>query len=49
LVRCSLAVVFTVDSAARISATVPYGAVTGPIWIQSIGGTATSAGNFTPQ
>lgn len=38
---------FTVDSATQITATVPAGAASGPIWVQSIGGTTQSADSFT--
>jgi hypothetical protein len=38
---------FTVDSAARVTAKVPPGAVTGPIGITTPKGTATSAASFT--
>jgi hypothetical protein len=38
---------FTVDSATRITATVPAGATTGPVSVTTPGGTATSAESFT--
>jgi hypothetical protein len=40
---------FHVDSATQITATVPAGAASGPIWVQSVGGTAQSADSFTVQ
>src|SRR5207237_652549 len=39
---------FTVDSPKQITAVVPLSATAGPISITGPGGTATSAGNFTP-
>jgi hypothetical protein len=38
---------FSVDSDAKITATVPGGAITGPISVTTVGGTGTSATNFT--
>jgi hypothetical protein len=38
---------FTVDSATSITATAPTGVTTGPIYVTTAGGTATSSGNFT--
>jgi uncharacterized repeat protein (TIGR03803 family) len=38
--------IFTVDSGSQITATVPTGAVTGPITVTTPGGTATSGKNF---
>ena len=38
-----VAALFTINSPTQITATVPTGAITGSVWIQSIGGTATSA------
>jgi uncharacterized repeat protein (TIGR01451 family) len=38
---------FTINSTAQITATVPAGAATGPIQVMTLGGTATSSGNFT--
>jgi hypothetical protein len=40
---------FTIDSPTQITATVPAGALTGPVWIQALGATATSAQSFTVQ
>jgi len=42
-----LATSFTVDSATTITATVPSSATTGPIFVTTAGGTATSSNNFT--
>ena len=39
---------FTIDSTTQITATVPSGTTTGPIRVATLGGTATSAVNFTP-
>ena len=41
------AAAFTVDSATQITATVPTGAITGPISVTTPGGAAASATNFT--
>jgi uncharacterized repeat protein (TIGR01451 family) len=38
---------FTIDSTAQITATVPAGATSGLIHVQTLGGTATSGGSFT--
>ena len=38
---------FTIDSTAQITATVPAGATSGLIWVQTLGGTAASASTFT--
>src|SRR5207244_1925630 len=38
---------FSVNSSTSIAATVPSGATTGPIRVTTLGGTATSASNFT--
>lgn len=38
---------YTVDSATSITATAPTGVTTGPIYVTTAGGTATSSGNFT--
>ena len=37
---------FTIDSTTQITATVPVGVMTGPIWVQALGQTATSGQNF---
>jgi uncharacterized repeat protein (TIGR03803 family) len=42
-----IAATFTVNSDTQVTATVPTGAVTGPIAIATLGGTARSATNFT--
>jgi uncharacterized protein (TIGR03437 family) len=41
------ATVFTVDSSTQITATVPTGAVTGPIVVTTPGGTTVSTTTFT--
>jgi hypothetical protein len=40
---------FTIDSPTQITATVPAGALTGPIWVQAMGGSSTSSQSFTVQ
>lgn len=40
------AAVFNVDSDIQITATVPRGATTGPLWIRTVGGWGTSTSNF---
>jgi hypothetical protein len=44
-----VAAVFTVDSPTQVNSTVPAGALTGPVWVQAIGGTSTSSQSFTVQ